>query len=195
MTTQKSTKKPEHYVDNKKFYEALVAYNNERKEAQEAGDEPPRIPEYVGACFLKIAQRLTTSPNFRNYSYREDMVSDGVENCVNYIDNFDPERFNNPFAYFTQIIYFACVRRIKKERRQTYIKFKALIHSTVFNELSHSDGPMNDDEQAAFMVNIDSEHMTTFIRDYEEAEAKQKARRAKPASKKGIEPFIEGEDA
>ena len=118
--------KSEHYVDNKKLYAEMVEYLNSVKEAEESGADKPRIPEYIGECLLKISNRLSTRPNFINYTYRDEMISDGIENCVNYIGNFNPEKSTNPFAYFTQIIYFAFLRRIQREKKQLYIKHKSL---------------------------------------------------------------------
>ena len=114
-----------HYVDNKTLYQVMVEYKKDVKDAEEVDDPPPKIPDYVGACLLKIANRLSTKPNFINYTFREEMVSDGIENCINYINNFDPEKSKNPFAYFTQIIYYAFLRRIQKEKKQLYL---SLIH-------------------------------------------------------------------
>ena len=132
--------KSEHYVDNKKLYAEMVEYLGSVKEAEESGDDKPRIPEYIGECLLKISTRLSTKPNFINYTYRDEMISDGIENCVNYIGNFNPEKSTNPFAYFTQIIYYAFLRRIQREKKQLYIKHKSLERSLVFDELaSHSE--------------------------------------------------------
>ena len=114
----RSKAKPEHYVDNKKLYVEMCAYLDSVKEAEEANDDKPRIPEYIGECLLKISTRLSTKPNFINYTYRDEMISDGIENCVNYLGNFNPEKSSNPFAYFTQIIYYAFIRRIQKEKKQ-----------------------------------------------------------------------------
>ena len=86
----------------------------------------PPVPDYVGECFLKIANGLSFRPNFINYTYRDEMISDGIENCLQYVYNFDPNKSNNPFAYFTQIIYFAFIRRIQKEKKQTHIKHKII---------------------------------------------------------------------
>ena len=108
-----------HYVDNKHLFAVIIEYKASVAEAK-ANDKPkPLIPNYVGECILLIAKRLSTKPNFVNYSYRDEMISDGIENCISYFDNFDPEKSNNPFAYFTQIIYFAFLRRIQKEKKQT----------------------------------------------------------------------------
>ena len=116
----------EQYVNNKEFLEALVVFKAKCAAAKEAGEPRPRISNYIGECFLKIATHLSYKPNFVNYMFREDMICDGIENCVQYIENFNPEKSKNPFAYFTQIIYYAFLRRIQKEKRQLEIKNKIL---------------------------------------------------------------------
>ena len=119
-------KKTEHYVNNKEFLEALIVYRTKVQEAKDQGLPKPRITNYIGECFLKIATHLSYKPNFVNYMFREDMISDGIENCVQYIHNFDPEKSKNPFAYFTQIIHYAFLRRIQKEKKQLDIKNRIL---------------------------------------------------------------------
>jgi len=136
--TRLPMKKKEHYVDNKKFLEALVAYKKKVNAAKELEKARPRIDNYLGECFLKIATHLSYKPNFINYMYREDMICDGVENCVQYIDNFDPAKSSNPFAYFTQVIYYAFLRRISKEKRQMEIKEK-LLERSGFDEVFYAD--------------------------------------------------------
>ncbi len=116
----------EHYVNNKEFLEALIVFKAKCAAAKEAGEQRPQISNYIGDCFMKIATHLSYKPNFVNYMFREDMISDGIENCVQYIENFNPEKSKNPFAYFTQIIYYAFLRRIQKEKRQLEIKNKIL---------------------------------------------------------------------
>ena len=122
----RTRKKSEHYVNNKEFLEALVVFKAKCAAAKEAGEQRPQISNYIGDCFMKIATHLSYKPNFVNYMFREDMISDGIENCVQYIENFNPEKSKNPFAYFTQIIYYAFLRRIQKEKRQLEIKNKIL---------------------------------------------------------------------
>ena len=145
-------KKTEHYVNNRELLEALVVYRakveadffnkNERKPTKEDRSKhwegKPPIPNYLGECFLKIATHLSYKPNFVNYMFREDMISDGIENCVQYIHNFDPEKSTNPFAYFTQIIHYAFLRRIQKEKKQLDIKTK-IIERTGFDEVMMID--------------------------------------------------------
>jgi len=132
-------RKSEHYVNNKEFLEALINYRAKCQRAEEAGETRPVIPRYIGECFLKIANHLSYKPNFVNYMFREDMISDGIENCVQYIKNFNPEKSSNPFAYFTQIIHYAFLRRIQKEKRQMDIRGK-LIERSGFEEVMSGDG-------------------------------------------------------
>ena len=115
-----------HYVDNAKFLEEIKKWNEKRKEAEEQGEPTPQVTNYIGECFLKIANGLSYKPNFINYTYKQEMISDGIENCLQYIHNFDPEKSKNPFAYFTQIIYYAFLRRIQKEKKQAHIKNKMI---------------------------------------------------------------------
>lgn len=136
-------KKSEHYVNNKEFLEALIIYKRKLKDAQENGLPKPIIPRYIGECFLKIATHLSFKPNFVNYIFKDDMISDGIENCVQYVHNFDPEKSDNPFAYFTQIIYYAFLRRIQKEKKQLEIKNRILEKSgydQVFSDDNHING-------------------------------------------------------
>jgi len=119
-------RKKQHYVDNERFLEVMSDYREKYLQAKDNDTELPIIPDYAGECFLKIAERLSHRPNFINYAFREEMVSDGIENSVMYASNFNPEKSTNPFAYFTQIIYFAFLRRIEKEKKQLYIKYKTM---------------------------------------------------------------------
>jgi DNA-directed RNA polymerase specialized sigma subunit len=121
----KPKQKP-HYVDNKKFLIAMTEYRELRIKAEEEGKKRPQVTNYIGECYLKIANHLSYRPNFINYTYRDDMISYGIENCLQYMDNFDPEKSKNPFAYFTQIIYYAFIRRIQKEKKQQQVKQKMI---------------------------------------------------------------------
>ena len=146
-------KKSEHYVNNKEFLLALVDFKADCKVAEENGQPRPQISNYIGECFLKIATHLSYKPNFVNYMFREDMICDGIENCVQYINNFDPAKSSNPFAYFTQIIYYAFLRRISKEKRQLEIKNK-IITKSGYDQLFHSDGNDNHSEMNSIKENV-----------------------------------------
>jgi hypothetical protein len=135
-------KRSEHYVNNKDFLAALIKYREDKEIAEIQGKPKPPIPRYIGECFLKIANHLSFKPNFVNYMFKEDMISDGIENCVQYIHNFNPEKSQNPFAYFTQIIHYAFLRRIQKEKRQLEIKNKILERSG-FSEVFVDDNTID----------------------------------------------------
>ena len=129
MKTEK--KKPEHYVNNKDFTAAVAEYVIQINKAKEADKTPPRMSEYIGECVYKIATRLSTRPNFINYTYRDEMICDAIENCIQYLGNFNIEKSSNAFAYVTQICYYAFLRRIQKEKKQVFIKQKSIMESDV----------------------------------------------------------------
>ena len=134
-------RRSEHYVNNKEFLIAIVEYKAMVRRALENGEPKPRITNYLGECFLKIATHLSYKPNFVNYMFKDDMICDGIENCVQYINNFDPEKSSNPFAYFTQIIHYAFLRRIQKEKKQLEIKSK-IIERSGYSEVFSVDDMM-----------------------------------------------------
>ena len=128
-----------HYVNNAQFLEAMKEWKDRCKEAEELGEPQPPVTNYIGECFLKIANHLSYRPNFINYTYRDEMISDGIENCLQYVKNFNPEKSNNPFAYFTQIIYYAFIRRIQKEKKQVTIK-QRMIQEANYDDMALQPG-------------------------------------------------------
>ena len=174
-----ATKPKKNYINNPDFLQALVDYKERRKNNP---NEP--IPNYIGECFMKIAEGLSHKPNFINYTYRDEMIGDGIENCLMYFDNFNPEKSKNPFAYFTQIIWYAFLRRIDKEKKQTYIKYKATEQFGILDEmelLENEDGTSRQFEMY--------DNLSEFI---EHFEIRQQSRKKKTANnKKGLELFIE----
>jgi len=181
-------KAKKHYVNNKELFEAMVAYQQSIRDAQQSGDDRPPVPEYVGQCLVQIANRLSHKPNFINYSYRDEMISDGIENCITYINNFNPEKSKNPFAYFTQIIYYAFLRRIQKEKKQLYIKHKALEDSVLLDKIiehaEHADGPA----PMPTYIDLDNPYMVEFVQNFEQRQKEKKQRR------KGLDRFSEDEE-
>jgi hypothetical protein len=176
-----------HYVDNKRLYAEMVIYTKNYKEAVEAGLEPPIASNYIGECIQLIATGLSTNRNFIGYTYREDMVGDAIENCFRYLHNFDPEKSKNPFAYFTQIMYYAFLRRIDKEKKQSYIKYKSMENSQIMNTLVE----MAPDDQShfnAYIVTMDFDKLSNLSEKYE-------AKTIKKADKKtGLEKFFGDEE-
>ena len=121
----------------------MIEYKDRCDKADKRKRKRPPVTNYIGECFLKIANHLSYRPNFINYTYKEDMISDGIENCLQYVSNFDPNKSNNPFAYFTQIIYYAFIRRIQKEKKQTTIKQKLILKSGL-DEIVRQEGDNSD---------------------------------------------------
>jgi hypothetical protein len=161
-----------HYVNNKEFLEALIQYRKKVREAAEkeipnitdeqlkiwkSPNKPP-IPNYIGECILKIATHLSFKPNFVNYMFKDDMISDGIENCIQYLHNFNPEKSQNPFAYFTQIIHYAFLRRIQREKRQLEIKNK-ILERTGFDEVFTDDGGIEGSNYSDYNSIKDSIHI------------------------------------
>jgi hypothetical protein len=138
IKAKKTTKKKRsaHYINNAEFAEAVSEHVRGVKEDKEKGIEPRPITDYIGRSFLNIAEGLSHSGNFVNYTYREDMVMDAVENCIKYVNNFDINAKTrsgkpNAFSYFTQISWYAFLRRIAKEKKQTEIKQKIISTSSI----------------------------------------------------------------
>ena len=173
--------KGEHYVNNKEFLKAMVEWRERCVTAEDAGKPRPPITNYIGECFLKIATHLSYRPNFINYTYRDEMISDGIENCLQYVKNFNPEKSQNPFAYFTQIIYYAFLRRITKEKKQTHVRNK-IIENTQFESWTTMEG----DDTAYSVQGFDPNVM---LPDEDVYKPKKK-----PVDKsKGLEPFMESD--
>ena len=176
-------KKKVNYVNNADFLQAMIEYREMVQQADKDGNQRPVVPVYIGKCILQIANRLSHKPNFINYSFREEMISDGIENCLQYIDNFNPEKSNNPFAYFTQIIYFAFLRRIEKEKKNLYVKYKLTEQMNVDQQVSdrqdHDDGVDFNDQIKH--NEWSQEYISTFIENFEENKRK-KVRKKKAAA-------------
>ena len=181
----KPTKKV-HYVDNKKFFEEIVTYREKLQAARAEGLEEPRIPNYIGECIWKIAEKLSTKPCFMGYSYREEMVSDGIENCILYFKDYDPSIGQNPFAYFTQIIYYAFLRRIGKEEKNRYAMYKSfqenIINSTDINHL------VDDNDNNILSVQM-YDNINDFMARFEKKEEAKKLKRKQ--AKEGLNQFYE----
>jgi len=174
-TREEKRKKP-YYVDNKKFLGAMIEFRESVQHAKDNDLERPKVPLYIADCIMKIATHLSYKPNFSNYSFRDDMISDGIENCLQYIDNFNPEKSKNPFAYFTQIIYYAFLRRIQKEKKYLYTKYKVTEHVNVLGETADRQGH---DTGTNYNDGIKSsewteEYMSDFIETFEANKRKKK---------------------
>ena len=163
------------YVNNPDFLAALVAYEKQCKEAEDSGEPRPQVPDFIGSCIYQISTRLANRPNFSGFTYKDEMIADGLENAVQAIRNFNPEKSSNPFAYFTQIIWYAFLRRIDKEKKQMYIRHKVVENSmltgTIFDKSDSDAGE-------AGYVDLKNEYMNDFVETYERKmkEKRDKAR-------------------
>lgn len=184
---KRGTVAPEHYVDNKKFYTEMVKYISAYNNSVDNDLPLPKIPNYIGECISKIANRLSFSRNFIGYSYRDEMISDGIENCILYLNKFNPDKYDNPFSYFTQINYYAFIRRIQKEQKQQYIKHKSLINASVMNELVEMSADDSSHFQAVY-TDMGADKANEMVDKYETT-----LRNKKDKPKKGVDKFI-GDD-
>jgi len=175
-----------HYVNNADFLKALIQYKKECRKAKRENLKKPRIPEYVGKCLMLIAENLSHKPNFISYSFRDEMISDAIENCIMYFDNFDPKKSKNPFAYFTQIIYFAFLRRIHKEKKQLYVKYKSTEQIGVLDEYEQFELEETGGTTKQFEM---YDNISEFIQNYEQSRLSKKKK-----SKKSLELLIDEDE-
>ena len=169
-----------HYVNNKLLQEEMIKYQQSLRDCASQGKEEPRASDYIGKCILDIANRYSTKPKFYSYSkaWKDEMIPDGIENCIKYgLKNYNPEKFFNPLAYFTEIIHWSFVRRIKREKKEQYKKLKCQIDNELLEKLASNKYMSNENEIA--------DHL---IKDFE---AKMIEDKKKRNVKKGIELFIE----
>ena len=171
----------EHYINNKEFLQEMIKWKKAIREAEESDDPKPPVSDYIGTCFLKIAEHLSRKPNFISYTFRDEMIADGIENCLMYFRNFDPAKSNNPFAYFTQIIYYAFLRRIMKEKKQLYVKYKATQQFGLLDE-----GEIYEDENGNMKQFELYDNISEFIHNFEENKRKKKESKTK-----GLDNFVE----
>ena len=179
----KKPKKKNNYINNKTLYGAMIHYKNELKEAREKrANVEPEIPRYIGQSILLICNNLAKKPNFSGYTYKQDMISDGIMDCISAVDNFNPDKTNNPFAYFTQIAWNAFLRRIQKEKKQMYVKYKATEQFGILDE-----GELYEDSEGNVKQFVLYDNISEFIQNFEEK------KRNKKKTKKGLEKFFEEE--
>lgn len=177
-----------HYVNNPRLYGEMIKYVTAYHEAKSKGELPPRASNYIGECIYMIATRLATNRNFIGYTYKDEMIGDAIENTLRYLHNFDPDKSKNPFAYFTQIIYYAFLRRIEKEKKQSYVKYKSMENSIAMNTLVEM-APDDATHFHAYVMTMDYDKLAALADKYETKASAKKA----AAKKTGLDKFI-GED-
>lgn len=176
----------DHYVSNSTLLQALIDFQKSVRRAKRNHEDRPILPDYIGECFLKIAERLARKPNFYSYTFRDEMILDAVENCLMYVDNFDPNKSSNPFSYFTQIIYYAFLRRIQREKKHLYIKYKMaeeMIITQEFRKFDDDGSPMSTGAGRGELYENIAEYIETFEKKLDDRKFK----------KRGVELFMEDE--
>lgn len=206
MSEPKKRQKRDHYIDNERFFREMQEWKKTVHEAEQSGESEPPITSYIGECFLKIAEQLSSKPNFAHYAYRDEMICDAVENCVVYAANFDPEKSANPFSYFTQIIYYAFLRRIQREKKQSFIKYKMVkdrvgdgnIGRYLNRMKGFEDGGesmMEYRDPAARRFDLSETDIENFNKELEKEDKRGKTKRKNKKSKpKGLENLFEDTD-
>lgn len=176
----------QHYVSNDQLLQALIEYKKAVRRAKRRHEDKPVLPDYIGECLLKIAERLSRKPNFFSYTFRDEMISDAVENCFIYLDNFDPNKSSNPFSYFTQIIYYAFLRRIHREKKHLYVKYKIaeeMLHNHDRSEFEDDTFPVSANPARGELYENIAEYIDTF----------EKKLDVKKTKKRGLELFLREE--
>lgn len=202
----KKKQKKDHYIDNDKFFQEIKEWKKTIYDAEAVGEPEPPVTSYIGECFLKIAEQLSSKPNFAHYPYRDEMICDAVENCIVYAANFDPEKSKNPFSYFTQIIYYAFLRRIQREKKQSFIKYKLMrdkVGEAGLGKMSirmkgfeDGDSQMEYRNPAAKTFDLSENDIENFTKELDKEDRRKKPKRKgkKPKRTKGLEKLLEDND-
>lgn len=205
VSQPKKRQKRDHYIDNERFFKEMEEWKKLVVEAEHTGETEPPITSYIGECFLKIAEQLSSKPNFAHYAYRDEMISDAVENCVVYAANFDPEKSANPFSYFTQIIYYAFLRRIQREKKQAFIKYKMVRDRVGDGNMGRQlnrmrgfedgvDSPIEYRDPAARRFDLSETDIENFNKELEKEDKRGKSKKKQKRKPKGLENLFEETD-
>jgi hypothetical protein len=179
-------KKKNHYVDNKQFFADILTYQKACRKAKRNKEPKPKLPDSIGKCLMLIAENLSHKPNFIMYTFRDQMIADAIENCLLYFDNFDPKKGSNPFAYYTQIMRYAFLRRIDLEKEELYVKYKMTQEVGVLDEYEQFE---HEESGGVIRQYEQYENITEFIYNFEQAKIKKKLKMQK--AKKSLELLIE----
>lgn len=177
-----------HYVDNEKLYEEMVKYIDLYNDAVKNDKQIPRVTRYIGEAIKLIAENMAKRPNFSGYTFIDEMKSDGMENCLMYLHNYNYEKYKSPFNYFSQIVFYAFVRRIQKEEKQQYIKYKSMINQSIEFDIPLGVSPEDEDS-------FNSKYRTLSAKyDKPKKAKKEKVKKTKvnkeSTEKMGVEKFI-----
>ena len=193
---RKKNKTTTHYVDNQKFYEAIVEHHKKVKEAKAAGKEAPRLSNYIGECLQKIAEGVAALPRFNKYSFKDEMIAEAVINSIRYFNSFNPETGNNPFAYFTTTTRNTFWQIINDEDEKRYATCRNFTNNVMLGGHVGPDGNIlhSFDENGTMGVQKDVyENIHEFMHRFENLQEKRRKKRKE--TKKGLMAFDEDEEA
>lgn len=173
----------QHYVTNDELYLALIEYRKEIQHAEENNEPKPIVTDYIAECLVKIANKLANMSNFSKYPFRDEMIADAIENCLKYVDRFDPDKSKNPFAYYTQICWYAFIRRIDMEQRYLYDKY-SLVRSALLHDIHEEDA---DFVRVKYGSNHSDDLMNDFMDRYEAKKKKKKKKKEKTSLEQAFE--------
>ncbi len=183
-----------HYIDNNRFLSEIIEHRKVVAKAKKEGTKPPGVSNYIGQCFLDIANNLSKKPNFANYSFKEEMVGDAVENCIMYATNFDPKKSKNPFAFFTQITFYAFLRRIQKEKKQLYIKLKCFEDNDPTGKFRNwmEEGKLDTTtDEVAEIIGLSETDMINFNKEKQSKLKKKRKRRGSKTTNNVLDDFMD----
>ena len=183
-----------HYIDNNRFLLEIIEHRKVVAKAKKEGTKPPGVSNYIGQCFLDIANNLSKKPNFANYSFKEEMVGDAVENCIMYATNFDPKKSKNPFAFFTQITFYAFLRRIQKEKKQLYIKLKCFVDNDPTGKFRNwmEEGKLDTTtDEVAEIIGLSETDMINFNKEKQSKLKKKRKRRGSKTTNNVLDDFMD----
>ena len=164
------------YINNETFCKLLTEYRALVIDAKENNKKKPRLSDEIGKAFMQIAVGLSNRNNFNGYSFKEDMIGDAIENCVMAASNFDPAKSKNPFAYFTQISWYAFLRRIQKEKKNLHIMYD-LLDQNMSNMEEGEDGLDNNNSSLYNDFILNNDKRRSFLETAEESKEKKKKKR------------------
>jgi len=174
------------YVDKKEFYDRICDYKKDCRDAKKKKKPAPKISNYLCKCIMLIAENLSHTPKYANYPFRDEMVQDAIENCIMYFDNFNEKKYKNPFGYFTQISIYAFWRRITKEKKHLYTRYKVAQQSGLMEE----DLAEEIDNGMVVPTQL-YDNIQEFIKEFEKKEVERKNKNKSKKAKTKLEAFME----
>ena len=124
----KRKKKEEGYLSNNEMFKEVIKCQLD-----------DQISDKLGRMFMIMSRRIATKPNFSGYSYKEEMIGNGVVACCGALHKFDPDKSTNTFAYYTSIIHNAFIQILNKEKKQQDIRDALLVNQNMTPSFGYAE--------------------------------------------------------